>query len=303
VLDLLAHPDLDPVPEPPIHNIARWWSITARIFLRRLRRAIEQTTTPDTPEQTLLLIAFCRTLIKLSNAAFNHQSMSFHEEQQSKLDLSHDMPALFCEDIEFVLTGAQQNPTGSSRIIQGDARTITIDSDPFDLLVTSPPYANRMSYIRELRPYMYWLGFLVNGRDAGELDWQCIGGTWGVATSRLTEWSADNTIYMPPYLITVLRAIAHEGNTNGRLLANYIAKYAQDMWTHFSQLGTILAHNARVHYIVGNSTFYGVLLPTEQLYADMLNELGFVDVAVRPVRKRNSKKELIEFDVSARWKG
>ncbi|WP_322490103.1 hypothetical protein [Chloroflexus sp.] len=38
------------------------------------------------------------------------------------------------------------------------------------LVITSPPYPNRMSYIRELRPYMYWLGYLNNGRDAGELD-------------------------------------------------------------------------------------------------------------------------------------
>jgi len=31
----------------------------------------------------------------------------------------------------------------------------------------------------------------------------------------------------------------------------------------------------------------------------MLGELGFTEINIRPVRKRNSEKELIEFDVSA----
>ena len=56
-----------------------------------------------------------------------------------------------------------------------------------------------------------------------------------------------------------------------------------------------------MHHIVGNSTFYGTVLPTEQIYEVMLKKLGFADVECRPIRKRNSKKELIEFDVTGRW--
>ena len=35
----------------------------------------------------------------------------------------------------------------------------------------------------------------------------------------------------------------------------------------------------------------------------MMEELGFTEVQIRAIRKRNSKKELIEFDVSAKWPG
>lgn len=75
------------------------------------------------------------------------------------------------------------------------------------------------------------------------------------------------------------------------------------MSTHFDGLRKVLSPGAHVHYIVGNSTFYGVVVPTEQLYAEMLREYGFEDVEVRAIRKRNSKKELVEFDVSAIWPG
>ena len=150
---------------------------------------------------------------------------------------------------------------------------------------------------------MYWLGYLVSGREASELDWLTIGGTWGVATSRLVDWSASDSYWTPKALEEVLSDISHGKNKNGMLLANYVAKYCEDMSRHFSGLRQVLNPGARLHYIVGNSTFYGVLVSTEQVYASMLRQYGFEDVAVQAIRKRNSKKALIEFDVSATWPG
>ena len=300
-LALVKKRDLKPVQEPPIFNIARWWSEPARAFLCRLRPAIEQVTAINSPERSLLLVAFCRTLIALSNASFNHQSMSFRDDDQHGLGLPADLPGLFQDDVSHILVGAMHTPIGEARIIHGDARALGQLTDRFDLVITSPPYANRMSYIRELRPYMYWLGYLQSGRDAGELDWQAIGGTWGIATSRLTDWQPDGKAFIPTWLRNTLDNIAHADNANGELLANYIAKYAEDMWHHFAGLSTIMAKGGKIHYIVGNSTFYGTLLSTERLYADMLAELGFTNIDMTAIRKRNSKKELVEFDVSGRW--
>lgn len=303
-LSLVKRKKVGPAPEPPIHNIERWWSPEALTFLRLLKEAIFTATTKGSAAETLLKVAFCRTLITLSNAAFNHQSMSFKGSgEQLRLNMGHDGASLFREDVRFVLNGAQENPSGSCTVVQGDARNLpAVLDDQFDLVITSPPYANRMSYIRELRPYMYWLGFLVNGRDAGELDWEAIGGTWGVATSRLLEWKRIKGGYQNEYLEGILEKIAHKDNASGAQLSNYVAKYFEDIWQHLAGLKHILADGARVHYVVGNSTFYGVLLPVEEFYADMLRRIGFQNVLVKPVRKRNSKKELVEFDVSATWK-
>lgn len=75
------------------------------------------------------------------------------------------------------------------------------------------------------------------------------------------------------------------------------------MWEHFNSVVSVLSKGSELHYIVGNSTFYGVLLSVEKMYVAMLERLGFQDVECRAIRKRNSKKELFEFDVSARWLG
>lgn len=302
-LDLITRQAVEPVPAPPIFNIERWWSPKALFYLRLLKAAIVKATPDDSSERALLFIAFCRTLIEQSNAAFNHQSMSFKNDDQLPLGLDVNMSDAFAEDVRFVLSGACENPTGVANIVFGDSRQLDkVVKGPFDLVITSPPYANRMSYIRELRPYMYWLGFLDSGRDAGELDWAAIGGTWGVATSRLTEWERPADHFRSEHLSNAVNQIAHADNKNGVLLAKYVAKYFDDMWTHFRSLTTVLSSGAELHYIVGNSTFYGFLVSTEILYAEMLAAIGFKKIEFRAIRKRNSKKELVEFNVTAKWK-
>lgn len=289
-----------PISPPPIHRIERWWSPRTLEWLCQLRGALDQVAPFETDEGALLRVAFCRTLMACSNAAFNHQSISFKSEGQQLRLIQPDYAELFREDVSFVLAGARENPAGKTRVILHDARRLsTLSEGTFDLVITSPPYVNRISYVRELRPYMYWLGFLSDGRQAGELDWLAIGGTWGVATSRLASWKAEQEILIAGELETLLERIAKPSNANGRLLAAYIRKYFLDIETHLSELRSILNPGAIVHYIVGNSTFYGELLPVERLYASLFVKLGFKSISVHPLRKRNSKKELVEFDVSA----
>ena len=302
VIDTIRRGAIEPVDTPSIHNINRWWSRESLDFLRKLRAGIEAESEQQSPERDLLLVGFCRTLIGASNAAFNHQSMSFKQGGQLHIPLSADLEAMFINDMRFVLDGAEDNPFKTGKVLLGDARMLSeVVDGPFDLVITSPPYANRMSYIRELRPYMYWLGFLDNGRDAGELDWSAIGGTWGIATSRLNDWKQPKDDFTHPLLDASLSKIAQSENKNGRILANYIAKYFSDIWEHINSLVPILGRGSELHYIVGNSTFYGVLLSVEKIYEAMLSRLGFENIECCAIRKRNSKKELFEFDVSARW--
>ncbi len=301
-----------PCTPPPIKNIERWWSPDSLDFLCRLKTAIDEQCN-DRPVYDLLLVVLCRTLIALSNAAFNHQSMSFGDNgssgtgQLSLLAASSRHERQFIRDLRFVLEAASDNPAGNAIVLLGDSRDLAVldahTVEPFDLLITSPPYPNRMSYIRELRPYMYWLSYLVEAREAGELDWDAIGGTWGIATSRLKDWTASESGRLPEYIYPILDRVRESHEKNGILMANYIHKYFEDISQHLHVVGRHLKRGATVHYIVGNSSFYGHVVPVEKLYADLLTSAGFEDSSVEIVRKRNSKKELYEYVVTARWPG
>ena len=182
----------------------------------------------------------------------------------------------------------------------GDARRLDWISalSRYSEVITSPPYPNRMSYVRELRPYMYWLGYLTDGRAAGELDWEAIGGTWGIATSNLSRWSGDGRAAG-----LLHRDVIGAIEVRSPLLANYVRKYVEDMTTHIGSLSSVLRPDARVTYIIGNSHFYGVPIETQEIFAELFRRAGFVNVEIRALRKRTSKTGLFEYAVSAVWTG
>lgn len=280
--------------EPPMHRIGRWWTPKSLVTLRALRAAIDGAgATPALRD--LLLVAFCRTMIACSKAAFDHQSMSF---KQSAADV--DVFALFSDDARFIARSLERTLPGNARVVEHDARALeTSGLQTCDLLLTSPPYANRMSYIRELRPYMYWLGYLNDAAAAGELDWMAIGGTWGSATSRLVSWSTDAVTPIEKELRVACERIERDGKKSGAILGRYVLKYFHDVWCHVQSARAIVRPGGRAVYVVGNSSFYGHLVPTETWYAALLRSAGFTRVGVRAIRKRNSKRELFEYAVEA----
>jgi len=295
------------VPLPCISNIHRWWGERELGFLCCVKGAIDHACPDGGPARDLLLIAFCRTMMAISNVAFNHQSMSFKTQGQGSgqmalfcEDAQEVLESRFNEDVEFVLDGAGQNPSSVARVLQADSRHLPRAFERWaGLLITSPPYPNRMSYIRELRPYMFWLGFLKEAREAGEMDWDAIGGTWGIATSRVAAWEPTSYAFVPPYLGDLLSRIRCSDTKSGDILARYVGKYFEDMWLHLESAVKAMRPGGEMHYIVGNSKFYDVLIPVERVYQDMLRRLGATHTEIRPLRKRSSKKELVEYDVIA----
>jgi DNA modification methylase len=185
------------------------------------------------------------------------------------------------------------------RCLLCDARALSasLDQDSYDLVITSPPYPNRVSYIRELRPYMYWLGYLKDGRQAGELDWLAIGGTWGCATSNLNRWEHPSSRNLP---FEGFRAILTSIAEKSEILSRYLHKYFYDMYLHFQELFKILAGSGKIYYIIGNTKFYDVVVSVEAIFAALLDASGFRSIEIRPLRKRSSKKELVEYIISAR---
>ena len=283
---------------PPISDIERWWRDGRCNLLARIYKAINEAFFECTPAKDLLLIAFCRSLIQWSNAAFNHQSMSFKEPQNTLFDDYEEELLLgeFIKNAFTIVDTASQEIKGHVNVIQTDARCVPKpENDQYDCVITSPPYPNRMSYIRELRPYMYWLKYLKEPREAGELDWKAIGGTWGIATSWVAQWKPDDIFINYPGFEKMIGAIANQS----QVLANYVHKYFIDISLHLTSLSPHIVSGGKIFYIIGNSKFYDTLVPVEEIYVSILQQVGYINPEMTLLRKRNSKKELYEFIVSA----
>lgn len=289
---------------PPLHQIEKWWSESTLTSL-----AIAMTTIKSSEAsqrvRDLLLLTFCRTLIDKANVSFGHQSMSFKKNDDGApmlaLDFGEDntVADAWERESDVVIDGMTTKILSEPSILMCDARTLRskLNDNTYTCVITSPPYPNRMSYIRELRPYMYWLGYLKDGREAGEMDWQAIGGTWGCATSNVGKWQPPTDDGKVPF--DGFNKILDDIKTKSGVLSRYVHKYFYDIKFHCKDLFDVVKPGGTVHYIVGNSKFYDVMLPVEGIYAAMFEDVGFDHVNVKAIRKRTSKKELFEFVVSA----
>jgi SAM-dependent methyltransferase len=283
---------------PDIHRVERWWGREALGALGRAAAvARKNTNASEKRVRDLASLSLCRALIECANVSFGHQSMSFREPGASSAG-AREVSAALERALEHIVEAARGTlPRSKLRVVEGDSRRVgELVKGGFGAVVTSPPYSNRMSYIRELRPYMYWLGYLEDRRDAGELDWRAIGGTWGSATSRLGTWRADDRIRVAfPDLPRIVERIS----AREPLLGNYVHRYFQDMTAHAASLARIVAPGGRLHYVVGNSKFYDVMLPAQEIFAALFEAAGFRDCRITELRKRTSKRELFEYLVEA----
>ena len=291
-------PNISSCDYPPVHNIERWWHSKQLNYLARIKAAIWEEN--NNQVSGLLKIIFCRMVIALSNVAFNHISTSFNGSNDS-----HDftdkegnfMLSSFCKMIADTIT---EQPRASVLIENRDSIHLPAElSGKFDTIITSPPYPNRISYIRELRPYMYWLDFLHTPDEAGILDWKTIGGTWGKATSNLAAWKMKTDL-LPDYLFGIAERISSAENKSASLMAKYVLKYFDDIAMHMKSAYVAIQNGGTVHYIAGNSSFYGNIVPTDEIYKSILSVVGFKDVKSIVVRKRNCNKALYEYWISAK---
>lgn len=283
---------------PPLFKIEKWWNRPTLQALASLRFHIDGF---SGRVRNLLDVAFCRVMIASSSAAFNHQSMSFKDvpeyESGKELDDFTTVINAFSNEAKFILSTLDQPMIKTSSVEEGDS-TLPFDGYvPADFVITSPPYANRMSYIREMRPYMYWLRFLDAGSAAGDLDWKTTGGTWGSASTRLKTWSPDESTPLDSEVSRVCARILK--GKSGEILSPYVRKYFYDMWHHFKEITSVVKPSGKLCYIVGNSTFSGYEVPTQQWYAEILHYLGYEDIHIDTIRKRNSNKKLFEYAVCA----
>ncbi len=280
---------------PPLHRIDRWWHPAVLGCLARAFQALHAAEVG--PAHRLATVAFCRTLIACARVSFGHQSMSFRSDGRPlrRKEVADRWDAA----VTSVARGATSRILRQPCVFEGDARDLVAVATNcrYDRVITSPPYANRMSYVRELRPYLYWLGHLDSGAAAGALDWKAIGGTWGGATSRLARWAPppDSVVPWPP-----LEDLCAQIRARGGILGAYVCRYAHDMHAHVAAVATRVRPGGTVHYVIGNAQFYDVLVPVEEMLRALLEAHGFHEARIEVLRQRSSNRELKEFMVSAR---
>jgi hypothetical protein len=230
-------------------------------------------------------------LIPVSNAKHNHVSLTFAAHPLHTVNMVSVLGEMYQKMIDD-LRGVTELRSSEVTIYPGnskEASKVLPKRRKVTAVITSPPYPNRFSYARETRPHLFFFDFIQDARCVGEMETEAIGGTWGKATSVLMSGvkPANKTVadllhsHTPPH-------------DEGALMASYVTKYFNDIYTHAGEIAKVCAKHARLAYVIGNSKFFDHPLPSDEILAGIFEHFGFELERIDHMRRRQSKKGLHE---------
>ena len=150
-------------------------------------------------------------------------------------------------------------------IIPGDARHMPLGDRIIDLIVTSPPYANAIDYMRAHKFSLVWLGMPVS--DLSKLRSEYIGSEH-IGQFQDTE--------LPNRPSGVLQELQQRDQRKSEVLR----KYFVEMKIILSEMFRVLRNDSAAIVVVGTSTMRGMDVQTHDCLADIAAELGFDVVGV-----------------------
>jgi DNA modification methylase len=150
-------------------------------------------------------------------------------------------------------------------VLKGDARCIPLAKDSIDLIVTSPPYANAIDYMRAHKFSLVWFGASV--QVLSELRAQYIG------SERL-----GHSIYTP--LPKIAEQIIIQLNERDYRKTAILRKYFGEIRLAFSEMHRVLRKEGVAIVVVGTSMMRNLDVQTHVCLADIASGIGFDVVGV-----------------------
>lgn len=291
---------------PKIHNVFRWWRKDVLKELLILKSCIKTLNTTNDYRDFFLLTLAGVLVPDLTNVSLGRLQLYFIDRDEDSIDVYEvfkNHVESMVSDIKTINNEYKENAIRSDLYL-ADATNIDslgLSANTVDLVITSPPYPNRYSYVWNTRPHLYFLDIFDNAKQASNLDKETIGGTWGVATSHIATG-----IVNPEYSIIeeVVKPITDKIRLQDNLMANYVMKYFNLLAKQIVELEKIATKNIKVAYVVGNSEIKGVYVETDVLLGKIFEglDLGYSVNEITRFRKRNSGIDLYESIVYANKK-
>jgi len=171
---------------------------------------------------------------------------------------------------------AQLSPDSAASLpVAGDARCMPLADGSVDLIVTSPPYANAIDYMRAHKFSLVWFGKSI--AELAELRAEYIG------SERIGQ---PRHITLPNKPETIIGQLAQLDRKKAAILR----KYFTEMSFVLTEMYRVLRLDSTAIVVVGTSTMRGLNVQTHDCVADIASQVGFdvVGVAQR-VLDRNKR--------------
>ena len=157
------------------------------------------------------------------------------------------------------IDSSDQCPGPSTRIHEGDARSLPLDDGSVDLVLTSPPYLNAIDYLRCSKFSLIWMGYSI-----GKLR-----GIRSVAVGTEVGKKADDDLE--------IRNVLSKLNLQPKLRARQeavLARYIDDIRRVVGETARVLADRGQAAFVVGENTVRGTFIPNSVIVKTLADTAG-----------------------------
>ncbi len=241
-----------------------WFPVSAQKELMALAEAIEEVESPA--ERRFFELVFSATIIAKSGSVSLARDLS-HSRPHRDLNRKTKSPLTqFSIRLEKSIRRLSGLPSGRTAwVLAGDARSLPLKDGSIDLIVTSPPYANAIDYMRAHKFSLVWFGHTVD--ELSEVRARYIG-------SERTKGFTPGQV--PGRASEILQAL----QTLDRKKARVLRKYFTEMEQVLREMLRVLREGRAAVVVVGTSTMRGLDVQTHVCIADIARAVGFDVVGI-----------------------
>jgi len=248
-------------PEPARRFFAYWFPPQTRLELCALADALERLEEPRL--RTLLRAVLSSTIIAKSGGVSLARDLAHSRPHRDPSKQVRSALDLFAERAQRLLPVL---PVGapSPAVLRGDARALPLRDRSVDLVLTSPPYATAIDYLRVSKFSLLWLGYppsCLAGLRRAYVGGRSAGGEGALGS---------------PLARRVLALLEERDPPQARALGRYF----RQMQACLGEMRRVLRPGAPAVVVVGPSRARGVLIPTPEVLADLAREVGFRVVGI-----------------------
>jgi DNA modification methylase len=242
-----------------------WFLPSTQHELMALVLAIESVA--ETPIRRFLQLTFSSTIITKSGGVTLARDLAHSRPHLDKGKVPKNALEQFALRLQRNLTSIAEFTSNDivAAPLFGDARAMPLADGVIDLIVTSPPYANALDYMRAHKFSLVWLGKSVGHLSALRAEYIGSERVKGTAFATLPDRPTE-----------IIRKLGHldEGKSD------ILTKYFTEMTAVLSEMYRVLRSDSAAVVVVGPSIMRGINVQTHFCLADIAAELGFEVVGV-----------------------
>lgn len=164
------------------------------------------------------------------------------------------------------------------KIVDGSATThiSSLDSQEFDSIIFSPPYANRFDYFESMKVELWFGQFVTSYDEMNRLRKRSMRSHLGAALNNQPPQRTDVSD-----LVCLMDPNSYAMKSR---VPSLLHGYFDDMRQTLAACRGVLKPGGSCFVVVGNSAYAGVIIPTDSIIAQIGLDVGFEGAEVIPVR-------------------